>query len=75
MTSYSISMGAAGMQRASHQLELSAGRIARLGVEGQHVEIAAEMVNIIRAEHDFKATTRVAGIAADMSKSLLDILV
>lgn len=75
MTISSISIGASGMHRASHQLELSAGRIARIGVEGHEVDIATEMVNVIQAEHDFKAAAKVIGVATDMSKSLLDILV
>lgn len=75
MTISSISIAASGMHRASHQLEQSAGRIARIGVEGHDVDIASEMVNVIQAKHDFKASAKVASVASDMSKALLDILV
>jgi len=75
MTISSLSIAATGMHRASSQLEQSANRIARIGVEGNEVDIAGEMINAIRAEHDFKASAKVAGVASDMSKALLDILV
>jgi len=75
MTISSISIGAYGMHRASHQLETSASRIARIGVEGNDVDVSAEMVNVIQAEHDFKASAKVVGVANDMTKALLDILV
>ncbi len=75
MTISSISIAASGMHRASHQLEQSASRIARLGVEGNDVDVSAEMVNVIQAKHDFKASAKVAGVAGDMTKTLLDILV
>lgn len=68
----SISIAATGMQRASHQLEVSAGRIARFGAE--NVDIAGEMVNVLQAKNDFKANTMVVETARDMSKALLDIL-
>ena len=71
----SISIGAAGMHRASAQLETSASRIARIGVEGNDVDISTEMVNVIQAEANFKASAKVVGVASDMSKALLDILV
>ena len=75
MTISSLSIPASGMHRASHQLEQSAGRIARTGVEGNNVDVSAEMVNIIQAKHDFKASAKVAGVASDMTGALLDILV
>ena len=75
MTISSISIGAYGMQRAGGQLEQSASRIARIGVEGNDVDIGTEMVNVIQAKHDFKASAKVVSVAADMSKALLDILV
>lgn len=68
----SISIAAAGLQRASHQLETSASRIARFGAED--VDITTEMVNVLNARNDFKANTKVVETARDMSKSLLDIL-
>lgn len=75
MTISSISIAATGMHRASSQLEQSASRIARIGVEGNDVDIASEMVNVITAKTDFKASAKVASVASDMSKALLDILV
>ncbi len=69
----SISISAAGMQRASSQLEASASRIARFGAED--VDITSEMVNVLNAKNDFKANTKVVEAARDMSKALLDILV
>lgn len=69
----SISLAASGMQRASHQLEVSAGRIGRLG--SADVDLTTEMVTVLNARTDFKANTRVAEAARDMSKALLDILV
>ena len=70
----SIGIGASGMHRAGQRLEQSADRIARIGVEGQDVAIASEMVNVIQAEHGFKASAKVVAVASDMSKALLDIL-
>jgi flagellar hook protein FlgE len=75
MTISSISIGASGMQRASQQLGQSASRIARIGVEGNGVDVGAEMVNTILAKNDFKASAKVVSVASDMSKALLDILV
>lgn len=75
MTISSISIAASGMHRASHQLEQSAGRIARSGVDGEDVDIAREMANVVEAKTNFKASAKVASVARDMSKALLDILV
>ena len=75
MTISSLSIAATGMHRASHQLELSASRIARIGVEGNDTDVSAEMVNVIQAKHDYKASAKVAGVASEMTKALLDILV
>jgi flagellar hook protein FlgE len=69
----SITIGAAGMHRASQQFEQSASRIARFGT-GENVDIATELVNVMQAETDFKASAKVVGVAADLSKRLLDIL-
>ncbi len=69
----SISIAATGMQRASAQLEHSAGRIARFGAED--ADLTSEMVNVLHAKNDFKANAKVAEAARDMSKALLDILV
>jgi flagellar hook protein FlgE len=75
MTISSLSNAASGMHRAGHQLEQSASRIARIGMEGNDVNVSAEMINVIQAKHDFKASAKVASVASDMTKALLDILV
>jgi len=69
----SISIAAGGMQRASAQLEHSAGRIARVGAED--VDVTGEMINVLNAKTDFKANAKVVEAARDMSRALLDILV
>ena len=74
MTISGISIGAYGMQRASGQLEQSAARIARSSTEGSPVDLSSEMVNVIGAEANFKASAKVVSVASDMSKALLDIL-
>ncbi|MBB4052685.1 flagellar hook protein FlgE [Devosia subaequoris] len=38
------------------------------------VELSSEMVNVIGAEANFKASAKVVSVASDMSKALLDIL-
>ncbi|KKB07499.1 flagellar basal body rod C-terminal domain-containing protein [Devosia chinhatensis] len=68
----SISIAAGGVQRASHQLEVSAGRIARVGA--QDVDVSSEMVNVLNARTDFKANAKAIEASRDMSKALLDIL-
>lgn len=70
----SISIGAAGMQRASHQLEQSAGRIARFSTGLEEVDMTKELVNVIEAEANFKASAKVVSVAGDLSRRLLDIL-
>ncbi len=70
-----ICIGAAGMQRASQQLEQSAGRIARIGTGLEEVDLSAEMVNVMQAKTDFKANAKVVETARDMSRALLDIFV
>lgn len=74
MTISSIAIGAGGMHRASQQLEQSASRIARLGTGTQEVDVSTEMVNVLSAKADFKASAKVVEAARNMSKSLLDIL-
>lgn len=74
MTISSISIGASGMQRATHQLETSAARIARFGTGLEDVDLSTEMVNVIQAKADFTASAKIVGVASDMSKTLLDIL-
>ncbi|ODT69248.1 MAG: hypothetical protein ABS75_17670 [Pelagibacterium sp. SCN 63-23] len=70
----SISIGTAGMTRASHQLQTSADRIARFGTGLGDVDLGAEMTNILVAKADFKASVKVVETARDMSKALFDIL-
>ncbi|UYN98258.1 MAG: hypothetical protein KIT02_09755 [Devosia sp.] len=75
MTISAISIGATGMQRASQQLEQTAARVARSGVEGVEVDLSSEMINALQAKNDFKASAKVVEVSRDMSKALLDILV
>jgi flagellar hook-associated protein FlgK len=75
MTISGISNGAAGMQRASQQLEQSASRIARFGTGLEDVDLTNEMVNVMQAKTDFKANAKVIETARDMSRALLDIFV
>lgn len=74
MTISSISIGASGMQRASQQLEQSASRVARFGTGGEQVDLSTEMVSVIEARTNFKASAQVVSVASEMSKALLDIL-
>ena len=63
------------MQRATAQLEQSAGRIARFGTGLEEVDLGAEVVNVMQAKTDFKANAKVVETARDMSQALLDIFV
>ena len=69
-----ISIGATGMQRAADRFEASANRIARFGTGLADVDLATEMVNVMMAETDFKASAKIVRVADDMTGSLLDIL-
>ena len=70
----SLSIGAAGMRLASTRLETSAARVVRFGTGRDEVDLSAEMVNVIQAKADFKASAKIVTAARDMDKALLDIL-
>lgn len=74
MTISSIAIGATGMQRAADRFEAGANRVARFGTGLGDVDLATEMVNVMMAETDFKASAKIVRIASDMTGSLLDIL-
>jgi flagellar basal body rod protein FlgG len=75
MTLSSIAIGASGMERAADRFEASANRIARFGTGlGGEIDLAAEMVDVMMAETDFKAATKIVRVADEMAGSLLDIL-
>lgn len=70
-----ISSGISGMHRAADRFEASANRVARFGTGlGGEVDLASEMVDVMMAETDFKAATKIVRVADDMVGSLLDIL-
>lgn len=70
-----INIAAGGMQRAADRFEDSANRVARFGTGlGGEVDLATEMVDVMMAETDFKAATKIVRVADEMAGSLLDIL-
>jgi flagellar basal body rod protein FlgG len=70
----SIAIAAGGMQRAADRFEVSANRVARFGTGLEDVDLATEMVDVMMAETDFKASAKVVRVADEMTGSLLDIL-
>ncbi|MGB3338891.1 MAG: flagellar basal body rod C-terminal domain-containing protein [Devosia sp.] len=75
MTISSINIAAGGMQRAADRFEASANRVARFGTGlGGEVDLATEMVDVMMAETDFKASAKLVRVADEMAGSLLDIL-
>ncbi len=75
MTISSIAIGASGMQRAADRFEASAARVARFGTGlGGEVDLATEMVDVMMAKTDFKASATVVRAADQMTGALLDIL-
>ena len=75
MTISAISIAAGGMQLAADRFEASAARVARFGTGlGGEVDLATEMVNVMMAETDFKASAKLVRVADEMAGSLLDIL-
>jgi flagellar hook protein FlgE len=74
MTISSIAIGASGMHRAADRFEASAARVARFGTGLGDVDLATEMVEVLTAETDFKASAKIVRAADDMLGSLLDIL-
>ncbi|ODT62352.1 flagellar basal body rod C-terminal domain-containing protein [Phenylobacterium sp.] len=63
-----------GLLAASRRFEDSASRVARMGVEGENVDLAAEVVQQITAKTEFSANLAVIRTAQDMTGELLDIL-
>lgn len=63
-----------GLFAASRRFEASASRVARMNVEGENVDLAAEVVEQISAKHQFSANLSVIRTAQDMTGDLLDIL-
>jgi flagellar hook-associated protein FlgK len=74
MTISSITIGASGMHRAADRFEASAARVARFGTGLGEVDLATEMVEVMMAETDFKASAKIVRIADEMAGSLIDIL-
>lgn len=74
MTISSIALGASGMHRAADRLESSANRVARFGTGLGEVDLATEMVEVLQAKADFKASATVVRVAGEMSRSAIDIL-
>lgn len=74
MTISSLSLGATGMHRAADRFEASASRVARLGTGLGEVDLATEMVDMLEAEHAFKASTVIVRKADEMARSIIDIL-
>lgn len=63
-----------GLLAASRRFDASASRVARMGVEGENVDLASEVVEQISAKHQFSANLSVMRTAQDMTGELLDIL-
>jgi len=75
MSISAINIAAGGMHRAADRFEASAARVARFGTGlGGEVDLATEMVNVMMAETDFKASAKLVRVADEMAGSLLDIL-
>lgn len=63
-----------GMLAASRRFDASAGRVARMGVEGENIDLPMEVVEQITARTEFSANASVIRTAQDMTGELLDIL-
>ena len=63
-----------GMLAASRRFDASASRTARMGLEGQAVDLPAEIVEQITAQTAFAANAAVIRSAQDMAGKLLDVL-
>jgi flagellar hook-associated protein FlgK len=72
-----MSAALSGMQQAQGTLEKTAQRIASADANpasGDKVDLSAEMVNLIGARQQFSANAKVAHVADEMQKSLLDLM-
>ena len=75
MTISSIAHGANGMRLAADRFEASASRVARFGTElGPDVDIASEMIEVLEAKAQFKASAKIVSVADNLAKATLDIL-
>ncbi len=72
-----LSIAAAGMNAAANRFERNAVNITRAGAgtpEGEKVDMAAEMVDMLMNQTQFEVLANVARRAGDMQKRALDIL-
>jgi hypothetical protein len=74
MTISSIALGASGMHRAADRFETAASRVARFGTGLGDVDLATEMVEVLMAKAQFKASANIVRVADEMTKSAIDIL-
>jgi len=74
MSISALGIGAAGMHRAADRLDASASRVARFGTGLAEVDLPTEMVEVMMAELDFKASATVVRAADRMARSTIDIL-
>jgi len=72
-----LSIAAGGMNAAAARFERNAVNITRAGAgtpEGQKVDMAAEMVDMLMNQTTFEVLANVARRASDMHKHAIDIL-
>lgn len=76
-----LSIGASGMRAAEQRFEAAAERVTRAGAglsdpakPDSEIDLAGEMVSMMLASYDFKASAKVVEAGRDMSRTLLDIL-
>jgi flagellar hook-associated protein FlgK len=72
-----MSAAASGMQQAQATLEKTAQRVAQAGANpagGDTVDLSSEMVNLMAARQQFSSSVKVAHVADEMQKSLLDMM-
>ena len=73
-----LSSALQGMARAEGQLNKAASDIARAPVVSPDgadiVDLSASMVALLQSRNNFEANTKVFKIAADMQKSLINLL-
>jgi flagellar hook protein FlgE len=77
-----MSAARSGMQQAQGTLEKTAQRVAHAGLNqagatqaaGDSVDLSAEMVNLLAARQQFSTSAKVAHVADEMQKSLLDMM-
>jgi flagellar basal body rod protein FlgC len=72
-----LSIAAAGMNAASARFERNATNITRAASatpEGQGIDLAAEMVDMLATQRQFEALAAVVRRAGEMSKTGVDIL-